>query len=109
MGDVGEFINKAGEIAEANEIETEVEAHLQLEIGHHRGEVTIAHALAVAVDRSLNLAGASADRGKGIGDTDTSIVVGVDSHCLAEFGNDRSGDLLDEIGEATAVGFAEND
>ena len=80
-----------------------------MEIGHHGGEVTIADALAVAVDRSLNLAGASADRGKGIGDPDTSIVVGMDSDCLAEFGDDGSGDLLDEIGEATAVGFAEND
>ena len=54
-------------------------AHLELEIGDAGDEVAVAGALAVAVDRALDLQRAGLDARERVGDAEAAVVVGVDA------------------------------
>ena len=106
---VGQLIHKMGQISESGQIQAEIDAHLQLQIRHRGGQVAVAHALAIAVDRPLHLHRSRADGRESVGDSDPAIVVRVDSHGNSQRGDHRARGLLHEIREASAVGFAEDD
>ncbi len=106
---VGQFIDEVRQLAQASEIEAEVDAHLELEIRHHGDQVAVPHALAVAIDRALHLAGSGAHGCEGIRHADTAVVVSVDADRLAEMGDDFRCDLADELRQCTAVRLAQHD
>jgi hypothetical protein len=94
---VGQFIDKVCEVTQAGEVDAEVDAHLDLKIGHDGDEVAVPHTLAVAVDRALHLAGAGTHSGQRIGDADAAVIVRVDAHRFAEMSDDLAGCLFDEL------------
>ena len=85
-----------------------LDAHLQLEVGDAGHQVGVAGALAVAVDRALELGGAAEHRRDGVGDRAAGVVLGVDAELLvgAEVGVDLAGDPLHLVGQRAAVGVA---
>ena len=105
---VGQFIHEVGEVAQLGQVDAEIDAHLDLQVGHHGDEITIPHAFAVAVDGALHLVGTGAHGGQGIGDADAAIIVGVDAHGLAQEGDDLASDFFDKLRQGTAIGFAQH-
>ena len=86
-------------------------AHLQRQVRDGRGEVAVAGALAVAVDRSLHVGRAATYAREGVGDAAAGVVVGVhaDPHVVAEVAHDLGHDGLDLVRERAAVGVAEHE
>nr|BFE82996.1 hypothetical protein GCM10020093_055970 [Planobispora longispora] len=86
----------------------QVEAPLELEVGHDREQVRVAGALAVAVGAALHVGGARLDRGQGVGHRAAGVVVAVDAD--AGPGADRLVDDVGQlVGEHPAVGVAQRD
>ena len=100
---VGELVHEVRQLAQACEIETKRDAHLDLKRGHDRREVAVPHALTVAVDRALDLIGSGAHGGQSIGDTDAAVIVRVDADWTAEVGNDLACRLFNELRQRAAV------
>ena len=84
---------------------------LQLEVGDAGHEVGVAGALAVAVDRALELGGPAEHRGDGVGDRAPAVVLGVDADLLvgAEVVRHLADDPLHLVGQRAAVGVAEHE
>ena len=59
--------------------------HLQRHIGNDAGQIAIAGAFAVTIDRALHMGGARFEAGQGIGDSEADVIVGVnaESACSA--------------------------
>ena len=85
----------------------DLQSHLELQGRDERAQVGVARALPVAVDAPLDLHGAGADRGQGVGDRAARIIVAVNAGHRAELGGDVADDRLDAIGQRAAVGVAE--
>jgi len=90
------------------QVEPEIDAHLELQIRHHRREVAIAHALAVAVDRPLHLHRARAHRGERVRDADTAVVVRVDADRVAERRDHVARRLFHKLGQIAAIRLAQH-
>ena len=88
-----------------------LDPHLQREVRDDRGEVAVAGALAVAVDRSLHLRRAAEHAGDRVGHAGAAVVVQVhrDLHVAAEIRHDLAHDALDLVRQRAAVGVAEHD
>ena len=81
---------------------------LQQQRWDDRGEVRVAAALAKAVQRTLNLPRARANRRQRIGDSVFGIVVRVDAHVIAwDVPDDLGHDVLHLMRERAAIGVAE--
>ena len=87
------------------------DAHLELQVGHHRHEVGVARALAVAVDRPLDVGDAGDDGGHRVGHGAAAVVLRVDAELLigAEVGRDLGHDPLDLVGQRATVGVAQHE
>ena len=73
-------------------------------------QVGVAAALAVAVDRALDLTGAGVDRGQRVGHRQFAVVVGVDAHGDRQRRGDRARTTsATNAGSDAAVGVAEHD
>ena len=112
---VGEFVHEIGQLREPRQVRDEFQAHLRLQTGDDGGEVAVAGAFAVTVDRPLHLHRSGADGGQRVGHAQAAIVVRVDAErqsiksLLGErvtSGGERNKNLL---GHAPAVGVAEHE
>ena len=87
-----------------------LDPHLQREVGDDRGQVGVAGPLAVAVDAALDLDGALADGGQGVGHRAAGVVVEVDAEPGVGDGRpDLGHGLLDLVGQGAAVGVAQDE
>jgi hypothetical protein len=73
------------------------------------GEVAIAGAFAVTIDRALCVHGPGIERGEGVGHAHAAVVVGVDADAAIQFADGKFGDGGDFTRQTTAVGVAEDD
>jgi hypothetical protein len=76
VGDVGD---QPGERRQRGEIDRGGDTQLEREARDHGGQVGVAAALAVAVDRALHVGGASPHGGQRVGSGAAAVVVGVDA------------------------------
>src|SRR5713101_7293723 len=109
---VGQLRHEARDVAQLAEVlpGDAVEAHLDHDVGDDRDEVRVAAALAVAVDRPLDVVDALGDRRERVRHGALGVVVDVDAqrrlglHVLL----DLADDLHDLVRQAAAVGVAED-
>ena len=106
-GDAGEARKALGRDADPEALGI---GRLQHEGRDDRGEVGIAAALADAVQRALDLAGAGAHGGERVRHRLLGVVMGVDAEMIAGDGlGDLADDGLDLLRQRAAVGVAEHD
>ena len=87
-----------------------LDPHLQREVGDDRRQVGVARPLAVAVHAALDLDGALADGGEGVGHRAVGVVVEVGAEPGVGHGRpDRGHGLLDDVGQGAAVGVAQDE
>ena len=86
-----------------------VDAQLQLQIGDDGDQVRVAAALAVAVDRALNVGGARLRRRQCSGDRRVRVVVRVYTEPHVRLPADRGNGLADLFRQGPAVGVAQDD
>ena len=77
LGDGAREIGERGQVAAAGGVSTR--SVLSARLARMRDQVRVAAALAVAVDRALDVADAGLDRGEGVGHREVRVVVGVDA------------------------------
>lgn len=79
--EIGQFVDKGREFGKLPQIALRQDflSKFELEKGKEGGQVAISCALSVPVDRALDLKGAFLDGGDGIGDPESTVVVGMDS------------------------------
>ena len=89
---------------------------LEREVGEDRDHVRVAAALAVAVDRRLDVADPGRDRGHRVGDRQLGVVVGVDAPGhgrRVRVGVERAADVADDrdelVGQRPAVRVAQDE
>ena len=111
--DVGDLGHEARQLRQVRQVVAAghgLEAELERQVGPDGDEVGVAAALAVAVDRALDVAGAGLDGGEGVRHRQAGVVVNVDAerHARAQLGAHapRHGGHL--VGEAAAVGVAQH-
>ena len=75
--------------------------HLEREVGDDAGEVAVAGALAVAVDRALDVGRARLDRRQRVGHAQPDVVVGVDAEPRRQLPARRRGDGRDLARQAS--------
>ncbi len=113
--EVGDFVDVAAGFGEVGEgfaaVAEAFVAHFQAEVGDDGGEVDVAAAFADAVHGALDVGGAGADGGEGVGGGDAGVVVGVDADggTGANAGFGELDEFGDAFGEGAAVGVAEAD
>jgi hypothetical protein len=78
IAQLGNILGQARQLHQAVRADSP-QAHFQLQIGDHRQQVGIAHALSDAVHGALHLGGSGTHRGQSIGHRATGIVVAVDA------------------------------
>ena len=80
-GEVGDAVDEARQAGEALQRGRgdALPAELQLGAGDDGGEVAVAGALADAVDGTLDVRGASFERGEGVGEAETGVVMRMDA------------------------------
>ena len=84
--DVGDVVDVAREFRQAVEVLSggTLDAELEHEVRDDRGEVRVAGALAVAVDRALHLPRSRGDRGERVRHRELAVVVHVDADAAPE-------------------------
>ena len=92
--DLADGVGDTGRLVEASGAQ-DLLGPLQLEVGDDADEVGVAGALAVAVDRPLDVHGARVDRREGVRHRTAGVVVTVD----AERGGGRGADVVDDLGD----------
>jgi len=79
MGVIGNVVHKPRQVTQTFETRHDLQPHFQLKDGNDGGEVAISRALAVAVDRALDLCCARVHGRDRVGDAEFAVVVGVDT------------------------------
>ena len=79
VGDLADRVADPGRLGEAMSVD-DLQSLLELEVGDDGDEVGIAGALAVTVDRSLDMSGTGIDGRHRVGDRAAGVVVAVDPH-----------------------------
>ena len=108
VGDLGDRVRDPGCFAQCA-VRQHPQAALELEVRHQRHEIGIAGSLAVAVERPLDVSRARVDRGEGVGDRATGVVVAVDAEPDTGRVIDGRDDLTDIVGKQPAVRVAQRD
>ena len=107
---VRQFVDEKRHLRQGGEVRDDFQAHLGLQTGDERGEVAVARAFAVAVDRALHLHRPGAHGGQRVGDAEAAVVVRVDAQRGGgKVGRRGAEDRFDLVGQAAAVGIAEDD
>ena len=108
VGDLGDRVRDPGGVLEQPGRE-HLPVQLELEVGDDGDQVGVAGALAVAVDRALDVRRACVDGGQGVGDRAAGVVVAVDADARAGRLEYVEDDVGDPVGQHAAVGVAECD
>jgi len=109
---VGQFVDKTRKLGKFPEISLGQDFFSEFEFqnGKEGGEIAISGAFSVAVYRSLDLEGALFHCCDGIGDSESAIVVGMDSNLgLGKSGSDSADDCGDFRRKAASIRVAENE
>jgi len=108
VDDVGDEVGRLGEPRELLGRD-DGEAHLQLQGRDDRDEVGVAAALAVSVERALDVPGAGLDGGETRGDGAVAVVVGVHADGDGDARDDVAHGVVHERGQRRPVGIAQTD
>ena len=106
--DVGDLVDEPRKLGEALQVGHQRHALLELEQRDERGEVAVAHALAVAVDRPLHLRRARLHGRQRVGHAETAVVVGVDARRAPEHGKGVPRRPGDKLRQAPSVRVAQD-
>ena len=82
MGYIGDLVVKLGKFLGFGQLlgRHAGQAHLELDEWDDAGQVAIARAFTIAVDRALDMGGAGDQAGDAIGHTEPAVIVGVDTN-----------------------------
>ena len=108
VGDLADRVGDAGGLAQPLRCD-ERHTLLDLEVGDHGEDVGVAGALAVTVDRALDVSRAGVDRGHRVGHRAAGVVVAVDADPRARGVDDVAHDVGHLRGKHAAIGVAQGD
>ena len=111
-GEVGDAVDEAGQAGEALQRGRgdALPAELQLGARDDGGEVAVSGTLADAVDGTLDMGSTGFERGEGVGEAETGVVMRMDADGgLLERGDGGAGGRGDFGRQGTAIGVAQDD
>ena len=106
---IRQFIHKDGKLTKKTEIRDQLHPELQLQRWNEGREIAVTHSFAIAVYRSLHLHGAGPDRCESVRDTESAIIVGVNSDGDSDMRDCSFGHLPHKLRERAAIGITKHD